>query len=304
MDEGLPPEIAAWRAEGLDLRVGAHRIFARVTGPRDAAARRTLLVVHGFPESSLSFRHVAAALASHFERVVLVDLLGFGLSDKPRDHSYSLFEQTDVLLEAWRALGVRGGHLLGHDMGDTIVTELVARRERGLLPAWLDGDFASLTFTDGNMVMERARLRLGQRLLRVPYVGALLGRAGSYAVFRQQVRSASGASMPERDVELMWALLRHGGGQRVQHRIIGYLDERERFQNVRWLPALRHSALPVHLCWGKTDRVSPPAVAEHLHAEVCPRATLSWLPRAGHFCQQEDPAGWSAAVLAFFERLA
>ena len=255
MTDALPTELAAWRSQGEEVRVRAHRLYARSIGDRAAGPTRTLLIVHGVHESSVSFRHVAPALAAHFERVVLVDLLGFGLSDKPQAWSYSLFEQADVLLEAWRALGVRGGHVLGHDMGDSIVSELVARRERGLLPGWLDGDLQSLTFTDGNMVMERARLRLGQRLLRTPYLGALFGRAGSFTVFRQQVRSASGTAMPDRDIELMWAALRYGGGQRVQHRIIGYLDERDRFQNERWLPALATTSLPIHLCWGALDRV-------------------------------------------------
>lgn len=301
MTEALPPELEAWQRAGEHVQVGPHRVFARSDGDRDAAPEHTLLVVHGYPESSLSFRHVLPALRGHFARVVLVDLVGFGLSDKPRTYSYSLFAQTDVLLEAWRALGVRGGHVLGHDMGDTIVTELLARRAEGALPAWLDGDLGSATFTDGNMVMALAKLRLGQRLLRSP-LGALFGRVSRYAVFRQQVRSASGTAMPERDIELMWAAMQHGGGRDVQHRIIGYLDERDRFEASRWLPALAASTLPVHVCWGRLDRVSPPAVAEHLTQKVCPRATLTWMPRAGHFCQQEDPEGWSDAVLGRYRQ--
>lgn len=292
----LPPELEAWRSQGENVRVRTHRLFARSIGDRGAPPDRTLLVVHGYPESSYSFHRNVDALAARFARVVLVDLLGFGLSDKPRDHSYSLFEQTDVLLETWRALGVRGGHLLGHDMGDTIVTELLARRTRGLLPAWLDGEFASVTLTDGNMVMELARLRLGQSLLRMPYLGAVFGRVSRYPVFAQQVRSASGGALAERDVALMWAAMRHADGAAVQHRIIGYLDERDRFQNARWLPALAATELPIHLVWGALDRVSPPSVAEHLVREVCPRARLTLLPGAGHFCQQETPDAWNAAV--------
>ncbi len=56
-------------------------------------------------------------------------MLGYGLSDKP-DHgySYSLIEQADVALHVWRALGVKGGHVLSHDMGTSVLTELVARQ--------------------------------------------------------------------------------------------------------------------------------------------------------------------------------
>ena len=136
-DDALPPELLRWRARGefVPVCLGTHRVFATSIGDRAAAPRATLLVVHGFPESSFSFHRNVDALRTHFQRVVLIDLLGFGLSDKPLDYGYSLFEQTDSLLEVWRALGVTGGHLLGHDMGDTVITEVVARAERGLLPA-------------------------------------------------------------------------------------------------------------------------------------------------------------------------
>ena len=216
----LPPEILAWEAAGEYLRVGvaSHRLFVRSIGRRDAAPASTLLLVHGFPESSLSFRHNVEALSRRFDRVVLLDLLGFGLSDKPSCASYSLFEQADLVLEAWHELGVSGGHLLGHDMGDSVVTELVARLGRGLLPGWLAHGFPSLTFTDGNMVMELARLRLSQSLLRTR-LGPWLGRIGRYGVFAQQVRSASGGALPEREIALMWAAMQHNEGARVQARI-------------------------------------------------------------------------------------
>jgi pimeloyl-ACP methyl ester carboxylesterase len=197
---------------------------------------------------------------------------------------------------------VRGGHLLGHDMGDSVVTELVARLGRGLLPGFLDGGFPSLTFTNGNMVMALARLRVSQSLLRTR-LGSVLGRFGSYRVFAQQVRSASGGALPEREIELMWALSQREEGGRVQHRIIRYLDERDRFQDTRWLPALAAARVPVHVCWGEADRVAPAAVARHLSARVCPGARLTLLPGVGHFCQQEDPGAWNRAVLRFWAEL-
>ena len=57
---------------------------------------------------------------------------------------------------------------------------------------------------------------------------------------------------------------------------------------------------PIHICWGALDRVAPPAIAEHLKELVCPSARLTLLPRAGHFCQQEDATGWNEAVLRYW----
>ena len=303
LEEPLPPELLQWEARGRYVRVGPeqHAIYTQSVGASSASADHTLLLVHGYPESSFSFARNVDALARRFERVVLVDLLGYGLSDKPPGASYSLFEQADLLLVAWKELGVTGGHLLGHDMGDSVMTELVARDVRGLLPAWMSEGLRSLTFTDGSMVMSRARLRLGQRLLRTR-LGPMMTHLSRYAVFAQQVKSASGGPIDDRDIALMWAAIGHGGGRAIQHRLIGYIDERLRFEQTRWLPALAATRLPIHLCWGELDRVAPPAIARHLKAHVCPGATLTLLPKAGHFCQQEDSEAWNDAVLRFWQR--
>ncbi len=297
----LPPELLAWESRGTYVRVGpaAHRLYVQSIGDDAAPAEGTLLLLHGYPESSLSFSRNVDALARRFRRVVLLDLLGYGLSDKPRGHSYSLFEQADLALGAWQELGVTGGHVLAHDMGDSVLTELVARQVRGLLPAWMTGGLASLTFTDGSMVMSLAHLRVGQRLLH-SRLGPLLQRVSRYPVFAQQVRSASGGPLDARDIELMWAAMQHDHGAAVQHRLIQYIGERRRFEQTRWLPALAATKVPIHLCWGALDRVTPPAIAEHLKAHVCPGARLTLLPRAGHFCQQEDADGWNEAVLRFW----
>jgi pimeloyl-ACP methyl ester carboxylesterase len=42
-----------------------------------------VLLLHGFPQTHLAWRHVAAALAEDF-RVVCADLPGYGASDPPR----------------------------------------------------------------------------------------------------------------------------------------------------------------------------------------------------------------------------
>ena len=154
----LAPELLEWESRGSYLRVGpaGHSIYVQSVGAQDASAADTLLILHGFPESSFSFSRNVDALARRFRRVVLLNLLGFGLSDKPPDASYSLFEQADLALQTWQQLGVTGGHLLGHDMGDSVATELVARQVQGLLPGWLSGGFLSFTFTDGSMVRRLA----------------------------------------------------------------------------------------------------------------------------------------------------
>jgi pimeloyl-ACP methyl ester carboxylesterase len=299
----LAKELQEWERSGSYLPIDGRQIFTIQRGDDQAEPSETLLLLHGFPESSFSFHKVISALATRFERVIAIDFLGFGLSDKPRKHPYSLMEQTDILLDIWQNLGVRGGHLLAHDMGDSVATEIVARMAEGRLYHGFTG-LQSLTFTNGNMVMEHAKLRLTQVMLQKPFLGPLMGRLTNFRIFRQQVQSASGGKgLPERDIELMWNNIKHKNGTRISHRLIRYLDERRQHQNNRWLPALGETKIPVHICWGRADSVAPEAVARFLYEEICPNATLSWLEDVGHFCQQEAPDDWISATATFWGSL-
>ncbi|MFN3199552.1 MAG: alpha/beta fold hydrolase [Bradymonadia bacterium] len=301
----LDEAVCTWREAGafLSWPQGDCSIFCRDIGNASAPADQTALIIHGFPESSFSFHKIVDRLSKHFERIVLVDFPGFGLSDKPERLTYSLLEQADALMWAWQHLKIRGGHVISHDMGDSVATEIVARAVQGLLPAWFDAGVQSLTLTNGNMVMEEAALVVMQVLLRNHTLGPFLNRFSGPALFRNQVRKANGAPLETLDIDRMWQLNTLQKGHRLTWKTIRYLDDRNRFQNTRWLKALSQFDRPVHICWGEADAVAPVAVAHHLKAHVCPDASLTLMPGVGHFCQLQAPDVWAEAVLGFIKNL-
>lgn len=304
MTDNVQARLEAWSAQGQWVELaGPGRVFCISLGDEAAAPGDTLLLLHGYPESSFSWHKVADGLAARFARVVMLDMPGYGLSDKGTEgYTYSLFEQADTVLQAWRVLGVRGGHLLAHDMGDSVATELIARHVGGLLPAWFDGGFRSLTLTNGSVVLGLAKLRLMQRLLLTP-LGPLLSQMATRHVFAQQARSAHGPpTLSAADIDGMWINMCRQDGRRKNHVLLRYLNDRRRFEAARWLPALARAqgALPMHICWGQADAVARVAMAHHLKQHVCPDATLTLMPDVGHFCQLSDPGPWLESVLAFY----
>ena len=52
--------------------------------------------------------------------------------------------------------------MVSHDMGDSVLTEILARHQRGALPGHFDNFFQSITFTNGGMVYDLINKRLGQ----------------------------------------------------------------------------------------------------------------------------------------------
>ncbi len=89
-----------------------------------------LVLVHGFQASLRWWDQVTPALARH-HRVVRLDLLGHGGSEKPRN-GYSMEEQADLVAGVMRRLRVRRAPVVGNSMGGTVGTALV-ERHRGLV---------------------------------------------------------------------------------------------------------------------------------------------------------------------------
>jgi pimeloyl-ACP methyl ester carboxylesterase len=291
----LPPVLAAWRERGRFVRIFDREIFVLVDGPEDA---EPILVLHGFPTSSLDFRLALPQLSAR-HRVVMHDHLGFGLSEKPTDYSYSLFEQAEVAIELWRSLGIKRGHLIAHDYGTSVATEILARRARKMCPI----DFASVTLSNGSIFLELAHLQPSQRLLRHPRLGPIFASLSSRFVFRVQLARILGSpdAVTREELDLMWDSIRHRGGRHVLHAISCYLDERVRFR-ARWIGALASLDVPTHALWGRLDPIAVPAIAEAVVATV-PGARLSWLDELGHYPMLEGPERWTGAALEFIDSL-
>jgi pimeloyl-ACP methyl ester carboxylesterase len=79
----------------------------------------TIVLVHGFGESLMSWRGVFDRLTARAD-VIALDLPGFGLSSKPAS-GYATDSLAADLLGALTALGARRAVLVGHSMGGAVV---------------------------------------------------------------------------------------------------------------------------------------------------------------------------------------
>lgn len=292
-----PASVAAWRDRGRLVEIDRRRVFVLDTGPPagPGADATPLLVFHGFPTSSHDW-HLALPLLAEHRRVVLFDFLGYGLSDKPADYSYSLFEQADLAIAVCRAVDLQPCHLLAHDMGTSVACEWMARRERDLLPV----DVRSLTLSNGSAHIELAKLTPSQRVLRSP-LGPLFSRNARYGTFRWQLRRILGKPVADEELEAMWFLMTREDGRARMVQIMSYIAERFRFWD-RWIGALtRLHDLPVQVLWGTQDPVAVPAIADQLVAEI-PDAVDVRLHGLGHYPQVEDPAAVASAMNSWLAR--
>lgn len=101
---------------------------SRVRWVEIPGAEPTRVYLHGLGASSTPYYAAAVAhpaLAGH--RSLMVDMLGFGISDRPQDATYTLQMHADVLARALRQAQVSGADVVAHSMGGTVAITLAAR---------------------------------------------------------------------------------------------------------------------------------------------------------------------------------
>ena len=129
-------------------------------GPRDAPP---VLMFHGNPEWSYSFRTLISRLAVEGFRAIAPDMIGFGRSDKPIERrQHSIARHVDWLREFVRLLDLEEVTLICQDWGGTMGPGVVALEEQR---------FARVLISNG--IMHTAEPELAGRLPRGYSVHAL-----------------------------------------------------------------------------------------------------------------------------------
>jgi pimeloyl-ACP methyl ester carboxylesterase len=281
----LTERVESWRDAGTFEEVAGRRLYVQ----RRDGAGPLLLLLHGFPSSSYDWRELLALRPAN--AALAFDCLGFGLSDKPADHDYTLAWQADAAEELVRRSGSPPVFLVAHDMGTSVATELMARDLRGEL----DMDVRGALLFNGSMLLHLAKPTVGQRLLR-SRLGPLFSRLTSERGFRAQFSRVFSKEHPLSAEESadQWSLIAHNGGARIGHLLVNYMAERERFTD-RWHGAIRDWPGPLTLTWGLQDPVARVEVLDGLR-ELRPGVEVLELPELAHYPQIEAPERVAASL--------
>lgn len=298
------PEVVAaaeaWAGHGARISAGDHQVWCARFAATTDVGNPPLLALHGFPTNASDWHPVLDALRAERD-VVVLDVHGFGLSDKP-DHRYSIRGYCDDVEAVIAHLDLSEVDLLTHDMGDTIGGELLART--------LDGT-SSLSVrrrvvTNGSIYIDMAQLTIGQQLLlglpdaAEPQVGADGGvsfRGGVTGTFAAETALDEAGEL---GVDVTVNLAVRADGLAMLPRTIRYIEDR-RAEERRFTGAIEAHASPVGLVWGDQDPVAVHAMAETFVAARSD-APLVTLDGVGHYPMVEAPSRFADAVLDLLDR--
>ena len=113
-----------------------------------------LLLIHGWPTSSIDWFAVAGQLSGRF-RVCALDFPGYGFSDKPQGWGYSL-ARDEELIEFYlsHVIGAEAGVAVAHDRGDSVALVHAARCAEGRSATRLE----HLVLSNGNIFLPLSNL--------------------------------------------------------------------------------------------------------------------------------------------------
>ncbi|XP_059179518.1 mesoderm-specific transcript protein-like [Physella acuta] len=259
----------------------------------------TLICLHGFPTSSYDWVKILPDLKQQFGRIILLDLLGYGFSEKPTNHEYTIDSQSHIVESLAIKLGIKSAHILAHDYGDTVALELLARHN----VQWLKFQILSLTMLNGGIFPEVHRPRFFQKVLQIPVLGYLTSQLSNYYMFSYGFSEVFGENKPT-ETELLdfWSIVAFNSGYKAFYKIINFLKERHTFR-LKWVGALRNAKIKVLMIYGPADPVNPAEFAQVFRTTV-PDQTLKILsPQVGHYPQWEDPDAVSNVFIQFIKNL-
>lgn len=255
-----------------------------------------VVLLHGIGCSVLEWKHNIDVLAAR-HRVFAVDLLGFGLTDKPVDEDYRLDRHARFVTDFLSAVGVDRAHFAGNSLGGRLALQCaIATPDR----------VASMVLVDPAGVGGRDTL-FEFRLAAVPHLGEVVTHA-SHMGTRMLWNKAFHDPKPFVTDELVatkTAFARLPGAQsaflRTLRDFVGFGGFKpERIAELH--AALPQVTAPALVIWGLEDRFVSQAHAEPL-CRLLPDAERVVFERCGHVPQIEKAAEFNEAVLKFLARV-
>jgi haloalkane dehalogenase len=255
---------------------------------RELGAGPPVLLLHGWPTSSFLWRAVMEPIA-RANRVVALDLPGFGASDKPLGIRYG-FDFFGRTLDGFLArLGIERVGIAVHDLGGPIGLHWALERPDRLTRLALLNTLVYPEMSEATKEFVRACATPGLReKITSPEGLETILRDGlaNPAALRGEVLAA--VQEPFRTAEACRALADAGIGLSLK----GFA------QIARRLPSL---SVPVRVIYGARDRVLPDVADTMARVKVdVPQAEVTALADCGHFLQEEAPAEVGALLSRFF----
>jgi len=272
------------RGEFVD--VGGVRLYYYAAGTRGTG--EPVVLIHGFPTSGHLWNDVVPLLPPG-HRVVVLDLLGYGRSDRPGTQRLSLDAHADRVIALFDALRIAHAAVIGHGLGggvaQSMVTRFPARVSRlGLVSTVAFGDWPT------------ARVRFWRR---VPALLDVIPPSWLQSMLRTTLHH--GYANAEQGAHSLEQYVRGFAGADGRTALAAHLRAMHVVETAAMAPRLASISVPTAVVWGRGDPFYPVDVGERLR-DAIPGATLDVVPSARHYLPEDTPAALTAVIAHLLAR--
>ncbi|HXR40316.1 MAG TPA: alpha/beta hydrolase [Terracidiphilus sp.] len=258
--------------QNREVTVAGHRMHYETEGPIDGPV---VVLVHGLGGHAEDWRNLAPFLAEAGFRVYLPDLIGYGRSEKPRDFSYSVRDEAEIVVGFLDAVNLKQVDLGGWSMGGAIAQHLAFRHPERVRRLMLfdSAGILVLPMWDVRLFTPTTPVELDQLdELLMPNPPPLPG-----FVARDILRVSDHRA---------WII----------HRALAtMLTGQDATDNM--LPQLK---MPVLIVWGELDKITPLSLGEAMH-KLVPQSELDVIPGCGHLAPGQCAPQIAPKVVGFLK---
>lgn len=259
---------------------------ASPTGPRGLQPPIVLLHCYG---CSMRWWDGMAPILARRHRVVRIDLLGFGGSEKPKS-GYSIEDQAATVAAALNQLGVEGAVVVGHSMGFSVATALAAEHSELV---------DRLVNIDEGPSKDDCSLPLLAKLEYAPVLGEAVWRLapnflvkdGYSDAFAPDYELESGFENPDQVIDDYDAMT-FTSFDDAESANADYREQISLADRLRSLP------VPLLSIFGSEDQICDPDDSQAAY-ETVPGARVAEVEGAGHSPNVENPRETAALIEEF-----
>lgn len=299
-DSQYPRNVANWRAlypyKSHFETIGGFRMHYLDEGPKDGS-KPTLLCSHGNPTWSFFFRSVINEFRDQY-RVVVVDHIGCGLSEKPslKKYPYSLGRRGQDLIELIEKLDLKNIALIAHDWGGAVAmcaaTQIPDRFSKIIL------------MNTAAYLSDRVPKRI--RLCHIPVLKRIMLQ-GLNVFPRAATRMATAKGLAP-DVKAGLLAPYDSWANRIA--VCEFVQDIPLSPRHRSYEALKGTGErlnvfkdeQVALIWGVKDWCFPPEVFLDEFLKYYPNAYVKKIEDAGHYLLEDSPKETLGSIREFLER--
>jgi len=275
------------------LQAGDLEFLVRVAGMQNKGP--AVILLHGFPESSIMWNALLKKAASEGYRVLAFDQRGYSPGARPKGpNAYQIGNLTDDVLAIADKVGFKTFHLVGHDWGAVIGWNVAMSHEGRLL------SFTALTiphvgvFFDAILNHPEQKVRSGYiKRLQNPVLPEYRFVADDQQFFRELMKD-----LPQDHLNEYLALQAEHGAATATLNWYRALDLKEVVKSKTYLKKV---IAPTLFIWGTEDGVIAPAIIPQQKAWITGSYKEVSL-KAGHSLMQMKEDSVVKEVLAHFKR--